>query len=178
MKQLEETAKIIDWAVNQISKERLLENPPHGNHPNATDYIKGYFGKWSAYRILFHLVFYEENHVISSLKKYLEESVAISENELNEEDAWNSDLVMGVNVDDLLKRLHLVRKMQIKIINRIDENQWSADTGHTSCLHSSPEFITSKTIQHTLEHGNKLLRIALFWDSHLQMLDQKKKNPE
>ncbi|NHJ47824.1 MAG: hypothetical protein FK733_08555 [Asgard group archaeon] len=175
MDQLKETVKIIDWGIKQIPKERLLEIPPHGTHPQSTDYDKRYFGNWSAYRILFHLVLYEEYHVIPSLMKFINAQEDISGIDLDEEVAWKNELIKGVNVDGLLMRLNQARNNQIDIIKRIDDNKWTADTGHTSCMHSSPEFITSKTIQHTLEHGNKILRIALFWDRLLHMLDQREK---
>jgi hypothetical protein len=57
-KQLAETAQAIDWAINLVPETRLLEIHPAKDHPKADEYMKRYFGSWSAYRILFHLVNY------------------------------------------------------------------------------------------------------------------------
>jgi hypothetical protein len=38
---------------------------------------------------------------------------------------------------------------------------------------ATAEFSVSKTIQHTFEHGNKIMRIALHWDRLLTWLNQK-----
>ena len=55
-KQLTETAQIIDWAINLVPEDRLLEIPPHSTHPKADETMQRYFGLWSAYRLMFHLV--------------------------------------------------------------------------------------------------------------------------
>ena len=74
-KQLRETAKIIDWAINLVPEDRLLEIPPHSTHPKADESMKKYFGLWSAYRLMFHLVHYEENWALPGLNYWLGEEI-------------------------------------------------------------------------------------------------------
>ncbi|MFX1538620.1 MAG: DinB family protein [Promethearchaeota archaeon] len=171
-KQLEETAQIINWAINLVPKERLLEIPPHSTHPKASDYMKSYFGLWSAYRILFHLVHYEENSALPNMKLWLGEQPNRQRCGKEKED-WEEELRKGPNLEALLERFHSVRKQQTEVINKIQDNQWQEKRPNTNWGTVSVEFIVTKSIQHTLEHGNKILRNVLFWDGYLRQLNKK-----
>ena len=71
--QLRSTAEIIEWAVSQVPQDRLLETPPHGQRPKSDQGLKTYFGQWSAYRLIFHLVHYEEWYALPTMRHYLGE---------------------------------------------------------------------------------------------------------
>ncbi|MFQ6088364.1 MAG: DinB family protein [Candidatus Methanofastidiosia archaeon] len=175
-KQLKETAKIIEWAINLVPKDRLLEVAPHYNHPKASDTMKRYFGLWSAYRLLFHLTHYEEFYALPTMKHWLGESHPkvdiISPNTEFEKEAWRKELKRGVNLKALLERFHSVRSRQIKVLNSIQDEHWTEERVKTDFGMVSAEFTVTKTIQHTLEHGNKILRNALYWDRALEWLNE------
>ena len=172
-RQLGETAKIIDWAMKSVPDERLLEEPPHSTHPNASENVKRYFGSWSAYQILFHLLHYEESAALPNLTLWLEESEQMKRRCGGEKDAYQEALMNELSLQTLLDRFHVVRKKQIDILNKITEAQWTEKRPNTNWGNVTIEFIITKSIQHTLEHGNKILRNVLFWDSHLRRFNSK-----
>ncbi|UCE14308.1 MAG: DinB family protein [Candidatus Heimdallarchaeota archaeon] len=160
-KQLEETAQIIEWALNLFPKERLTEIPPQETHPNAPEW----FGKWSALRLLFHLVYYEETIALPSLKHWIGEPKPSYPEISLEEKEWEK----GMDLTGLLLRFQTVRKEQVRVIDEIDEAQWSEEKlryyGHGMV---SAAWFVAKTIQHTFSHGDRLLRKALYWDDALE----------
>ena len=172
-RQLEETAQIIDWAMKSVPDERLLEDPPHFTHPETTDNVKKYFGSWSVYRILFHLLHYEESAALPNLTLWLDESERMKRSCGGENKAYQEALMNELSLQTLLDRFHLVRKKQIDVLNRITKVQWTEKRANTNWGNVTIEFIITKSVQHTLEHGNKILRNVLFWDSHLRRLNSK-----
>jgi len=170
-KQLAETAQIIDWAVRLVSEDRLLEIPPHSTHPEADETMHRYFGLWSAYRLMFHLVHYEENWALPGLYFWLGESIPAKKDIPNEKEMWDKELVKGVDLNLLLKRFHSVREKQIEALSEMSDNLWKEKKADTYWGEATAEFTVSKTIQHTLEHGNKLTRIAIHWDRLLEYLE-------
>ncbi len=172
-RQLGETAQIIDWAMKSVPDERLLEEPPHSTHPNASENVKRYFGSWSAYQILFHLLHYEESAALPNLTLWLEESEQMKRRCGGEKAAYQEALMNKLSLQTLLDRFHLVRKKQVDILNKITEAQWTEKRSNTNWGNVTIEFIITKSIQHTLEHGNKILRNVLFWDSYLRRLNSK-----
>lgn len=175
-KQLEETAKIIEWAIKLIPENRLIEIAPHKDHPKASEGMKRYFGLWPAYRLLFHLTFYEENYALPTMKHYLGEphpDVDIIFPKMEMEDAeFEKEVKKGINLQLLIKRFHSVRKEQLEVLKKIKEEDWTEEKVKTGFGKVSLEFTTSKTIQHTLEHGDSILRNALYWKRSLDWLNK------
>ena len=169
-KQLESTAEIIEWTIFLFDKDRLKESPPHENHPKASAEVKTYFGQWSALRVLFHLVFYEEISVLPIMKRCLSESkVTPSEGSNDEEEEW----IDGVKLTELLERFRKVRREQIAIIKATSKEEWNNNKiDYYSHGKVSISWLVAKTIQHTLDHGDKLLRKALYWDDMLNWLNE------
>ncbi|MGC9778340.1 MAG: DinB family protein [Candidatus Heimdallarchaeota archaeon] len=172
-KQLEETAQILDWAMKLVPEERLLEIPPHSSHSKASEDVKRYFGSWSAYRIFFHLIHYEENVALPNMLLWLDKSQHIERKCGGETKAYQEALEKRIDLETLLDSFHKVRKKQIDVINNIPDKLWIEKKPNTNWGNVTVEFIVTKSIQHTLEHGNKILRNVLFWDSHLRQLDSK-----
>jgi hypothetical protein len=171
-KQLRETAKIIDWAINLVPEDRLLEIPPHSTHPKADESMKKYFGLWSAYRLMFHLVHYEENWALPGLNYWLGEEIPSKIDILNEKEMWDKELIKGVDLKTLLIRFHFVRGKQIDAINKMSDNLWTEKKTDTYWGEATAEFSVSKTIQHTFEHGNKIMRNAIHWGRLLGYLNK------
>jgi hypothetical protein len=90
-----------------------------------------------------------------------------------EKKAYQEALMNEISLQILLDRFHVVRKKQIDILSKITENQWTEKRPNTNWGNVTIEFIITKSIQHTLEHGNKILRNVLFWDSYLRRLNSK-----
>ena len=175
--QLSGTAKVIEWAISQVPQGRLLEAPPHGDHPKSAHGFKTYFGQWSAYRLLFHLVNYEENYALPTMRYWLGEShpngdLMIPDSE-EEQEAWARELEAGAELSALLARFRVLRDEQVEVLRNIPDEEWAIEKLETEFGPVSAEFAVVKTIQHTLEHGNDILKNALYWDRALEWLDSR-----
>lgn len=93
-----------------------------------------------------------------------------SEHTSKEEEEWEK----GVDLTNLLERFQKVREKQVEIVNEIRNEHWNEQrleySGHGKV---SAAWLVAKTIQHTFDHGDKLLRKALYWDDALKFLDKK-----
>lgn len=172
---LKETARIIEWTILKILQERILEAPPHGRHPHSDKGFKTYFGDWSAYRLLFHLVFYEEVYALPTMRHWLGEPHPevdlVFPNFDLEQAAWHEGLERGPDLPSLLEKFRAVREKQIRVLEEIPEEEWDREKVDTGLGRVSVDFVVTKTIQHTLEHGDTLLRNALYWERALDWLD-------
>ncbi len=174
-RQLVETADAVEWAIAQIPAERLLLSPPHGNHPNSNRGFKTYFGEWSAYRLLFHLVYYEWAYALPAMKACageidLHADIVFPESD-EEDEMWRQECERGPDLPALLKKYRSLRQEQITVLRAIPEAGWNRESVRTGLGIVSPAFVVAKTLQHTFEHGNAILRNALFWEKALQWLD-------
>ncbi|MGE5225164.1 MAG: hypothetical protein ACM3PY_22225 [Omnitrophica WOR_2 bacterium] len=173
---IRETENIIQWAILKVPLQRVQESPPHGKHPHSDKGFKTYFGDWSALRQLFHLTFYEENYAIPAMQYFtgnphLAGDPVFPRSEI-EEKAWHDALATGIDVFALQQRLHGLREVQLRILCEIPEDVWGRETLQTGMGLVSAEFIVMKTIQHSLEHANDILKNALYWERALRWLDR------
>ena len=60
-----------------------------------------------------------------------------------------------------------MRKDQILILDQINDNDLVIKKS-TAWGEKSLEFVVMKTLQHSLEHGNIIMRHLLFWDMNLE----------
>lgn len=174
MERLEETTRIVEWVILKIPQERILEAPPHGRHPHSDKGFKTYFGGWSAYRLLFHLTFYEEVYALPTMRHWLAEPHPevdlIFPNFDLEEAAWHEELERGPDLPALMERFRAVRQEQIRALERIPGGEWHRERADTGLERVSADFAVTKTIQHALEHGDTLLRNVLYWERALDWL--------
>ncbi|MEW5980696.1 MAG: DinB family protein [Acidobacteriota bacterium] len=173
---LQETQRIIEWAISRVPSHRLLEPPPHGKHPQSDRGFKTYFGEWSALRQLFHLAFYEGMYAVPAMQHCIggprpSADLVFPEPEL-EETAWADALAGGVDVASLLRRLRELRELQVDMLRDIPQEAWQEERVETGLGRVSAEFVVAKTVQHSLEHSNDLMKNALYWERALQWLDR------
>jgi hypothetical protein len=169
------TTEAIKFSISQIPDNRFTAAPPHPSHPNSDKGFKTYFGEWSASRLLFHLVFYEEKYAIPTLRHWLGDPHPkldlIFPDPTLEQSEWDrmddGDLQSGT----LLERLRDARTEQIEVLKAIPKDVLETELISTGLGAVSAIFVTTKTIQHTLEHGNDLYKNALYWERALDWLD-------
>jgi len=172
---IQETESIIQWAISKVPPERILESPPHGKHPQSGKGFKTYFGDWSALRQLFHLAFYEETYAIPSMQHFTGSphpsvDLVFPEPE-SEERAWQDALAHDVDVSSLLQRFSELRDFQLHLLSEIPEETLESERVQTGLGPVSAEFVVTKTIQHSLEHANEIMKNALYWERALYWLD-------
>jgi hypothetical protein len=143
---LSSSATELAWAVHQIPPARHYRSPPRG------------LGDWHAARHIFHMGYYEQTIALPSLRQWLGGALPIVEDE-DEDRAWSG----SERVDELLDRFQAVRSEQIVLLAQLDPPDWGRAC---DCVWGQVTlaWVVTKTYQHTLEHTNNLLRMALFWD--------------
>lgn len=175
--QLEATAKTLQWAISLVPDDRLALEPTHGELPNSGQGFRTYFGSWSAYRHLFHLVHYEQSYALPTMKHWLGDplpkvDLMFPDMDL-EESLWEREKTNEPNLAVLLHRFRSIRKEQIAVTRSIPVEDWAKEKVSTGLGKVSAELVVTKTIEHTLVHGKTILRNALYWDRALNRLDSR-----
>jgi len=156
--QLESTARTIEWALRLMPEERFYQQPPAGLD----------FGAWSAARLLFHLLHYEEAYTIPALQHWLGGPQPIGDLFAPAEDwealSWQAVYRNRTSLDELLSRFYTARAQQIDLIDRIPTEAWPVKKVATGHGPVTPDYVVAKTIQHTVEQSNSLLKNALYWE--------------
>lgn len=151
--QLRVTAAQLTWAARQIPKERR-------------DAVMS--GHWSAARIIFHVTNYERLAVAPSMRLWAG-GPEVDDSALDDEaEDWERK-GRRMSFDDLINAFDTVRAEQIalapQMIGRWDESRvtpWTLAGAPPITL----RWLVTKTLQHTFEHSDELLRIRLYWDMH------------
>lgn len=150
--QLQSSATGLVWAAHQVPSDRWLQAPP------------AQLGTWSAARHLFHMAFYEETIALPSMRQWLGDPLPELET-VNEDAAWDETADRGILV--LTQRFHTVRQAQVELTIQLSESAWD----HILQTLWAPfplRWVVTKTLQHTAEHTNDILRMALFWDAFIE----------
>jgi hypothetical protein len=134
------------------------------------------FGTWPAGRHLFHLVHYEELSALPTMAHWLggpQPQVDIVFPDMAaEETAWSA-AEQGFVLARLLLQLHYLREKQIELIHATPQDMWRDARVMTGYGEVSAEYTVTKTIQHTLDDGNTILRLALYWDGKWKWLEER-----
>lgn len=145
--QLQASADGFVWGAEQVPSPRRNVQPPAG------------LGEWTAARHIFHMLYYEQTIALPSMRQWLGDACPSTDG-LDEDVAWAEG---QKNVESLLAEFRKVRVEQVALLPRLADAVWNAvhETvwGPVTLL-----WVVSKTYQHTTEHTNDVMRIALFWD--------------
>ncbi|GAC1566191.1 MAG: hypothetical protein NVS3B14_06850 [Ktedonobacteraceae bacterium] len=147
--QLDSGAQGFIWAVEQVPPERRLLTPPKP------------LGEWNAARHVFHMLYYEQNAVLPGMKIWLDQPFTLNEADYNEAAAWGD----GKDLESILTDFRRVRAEQLEVLAHFNDQLWH-ETRQTLWGEVTLLWIVSKTFQHTAEHTNDVMRMALFWDAY------------
>ncbi len=150
--QLRRGLEDFEHALQQVPGDRLYLPPP----PSHGD---GALGEWPAARHVFHLDYYENHVPIPILHGWLDEPYPHLGGP-NEDVAWEN----ARDVQHTLASLREAREWQIELIQRIQPPMWDQSQELGDWGRVSLRWLTLKTVQHTHEHINTMLKFALFWD--------------
>ncbi|HLH64000.1 MAG TPA: DinB family protein [Ktedonobacteraceae bacterium] len=150
--QLTSSAEGYIWSVEQFSPEQRFITPPTK------------FGEWSPARHVFHMYSYEQHIALPSMRIWLDEPFPYEGHDykadmLKEEKAWNEG---QHTFEELLENFRTVRAEQVVLLQQFSEAIWD-EKRKTIWGDVSLKWIVTKTLQHTAEHTNDVLRMALFW---------------
>lgn len=153
--QLEQTGDLFVWGLEQVPVERRAVPPPGRD-------------EWTAARHAFHMVYYEREIALPSMRQWLGAGMPDPET-LDEDAAWIADA--GVREwDEVLAAFRRGRAEQIALLERVEPAAWDEPRGQTLWDRWAPaggvtlRWAVTKTIQHTAEHLHDVLRMSLFWD--------------
>lgn len=149
MRQLSANTEAITWAVEQVRPERMRAAPPE------------LLGEWPAARHLFHLLYYEREVALPSIRQWCGAPYPTFDG-YNEQAAWDTAQREEQAVLAEIKRL---RARQSSLIADADDALWD-EVRHTAWGRRTLYWVVSKTLQHALEHTNNILKIALLWEHY------------
>jgi hypothetical protein len=146
-RQVEANTEALAWAVGQVGPRRLAVAPT-------------LLGEWPAARHLFHLLYYEREVAVPSLRHWFGAPYPGFEG-YDEPAAWAA----APHAEVVLADIEGLRAEQLGMIARAGDALW-AETRQTSWGLRTFYWVVSKTLQHALEHTNNILKIALLWEHY------------
>ncbi len=144
---------VIKWAAAMIPAAWTHEPPEPGT--------------WSVAMNVAHLVVYEEEISLPVLTGLADggDGVGSVRSALEQWFLKDAEAIADQPLAGLVTRLVAVRRRQIDVVNRFSAEDFSRPVtplfGGPTAL-KSPGWVATKTFQHTWEHGNAILRMALF----------------
>lgn len=154
---LRESAENFIWAVGQVPVERQFMPPPTP------------LGEWSVMRNVFHMMHYERTIALPTMRQWLGEPRPPRDAWLQEEAIWNGG--QGHERDRLLADFRAGRTAQIALLSRFDTAAWEEPrVAIWGPAETTLTWTITKTYQHTFEHTNTILHIALFADMIVERL--------
>ncbi len=147
-KQLQASGDSLVWAIAQVPASRRSIAPPEP------------LGEWTALRHMFHMYYNEKHIVLPRIRRWLEESET-PPGPYHEEAAWQDH----EDPEDLPERFKSVREAHIALIDQFKPAAWDQIKEiHLGMV--SLRWVMTKSVQHTADHLNTILRMALFWDHY------------
>ena len=159
-RQLRESLRVLELALAQA--------PERWHRPSGEETPPDF---WGAAMNLAHLAVYEERiaaPVLEALADGGDGSDAIRPGATADWEEREAAQLSREPVGRILERLRAARERQIAAVRRIpDERFTTPATPHWTRVRDdapkSPAWVAAKTVQHTWEHGNSVMQIALFF---------------
>jgi hypothetical protein len=104
------------------------------------------------------MVYYERTIALPSMRQWLGDPCPIVEND-DEDNAWDDNQ----DIDSLVAQFQAIRAEQVALLPQFEPALWG-DRRDAVWGSVTLGWVVSKTYQHTCEHTNNILQMALFWD--------------
>jgi DinB superfamily len=151
--QLDESLRLLERAV-AATPERWHRPAPGEGPPDF----------WGVAMNLAHLALYEENHpvpVLEALAAGAPEPPAATSGEAAEAE---TAALAAEPLEGILDRLRAARQRQVAALRAMTDQRFATATTLRWGRHPKPAaWVAAKTVQHTWEHGNTVMQIALFF---------------
>lgn len=140
------------WAVELIPQDRLYQEP----QPD----------RWSAARIVYHMLSYEQRLALPSILQWTGGPLPVASSqladEMKEDYLWGDG--QGHEVQKMLANFKSIRIRQLEALSQLSEQNWHEER-ETIWGQKPLKWVVTKTYQHTLEHTDELLKAHLFlWE--------------
>lgn len=149
--QLQNSLDMFVWAVEQIPEDRLKETPDTNT--------------WSVHQQIHHLYIYEKL-VLPLKRQWLPNAAPTSQEDiLMVRHLWSEQERHWYKKDAAhwLNELADLRKESIQLLKKYDDAAWHTEKETTFWGVKSLLWLYTKTLQHTLEHTDSVMKINLFW---------------
>jgi hypothetical protein len=161
LRQLDESMTTLEWAVSLV--------PDGWSHRSPTGRLSAEEGGWSVAMNLAHLALYEERFPTTVLESLLTGGDGVSDSSFPEPSPHEAAAVAlaGAPLAEILERLRRARSKEAEIARKFTSAAWVAPTTKAWAATGlgppiwSPARVLAKSFQHTWEHGNAVLRVAL-----------------
>jgi hypothetical protein len=145
---IKQSSESLIWGMNTIPQDRRNARPP------------AKLGEWTALRLVFHLLYYEREVALPSVRLWLGGEYPAFEG-YDEAAAWESRNEEA----DPLRELLAVRGEIVAALRQADESAWQ-EVRRTPWGDKTLYWVASKTYQHGIEHLSGVLRTAMLWDHY------------
>ena len=160
--QLDESLRTLEWAVALV--------PDGWSHQSPSGKMSAEEGAWSVAMNLAHLALYEERLPTTVLESLLAGGDGVSDTWFQEPSPFVDAAVAlaSAPLSEIFKRLRRARNREVELASRFPDSAWAAPTTNAWGGNGygprvwSPARVLAKSFQHTWEHGNAVLRVALF----------------
>jgi hypothetical protein len=161
-RQLHESIATLDWALGLV--------PDGWTHKSPYGRISREEGAWSVAMNLAHMALYEERLPTSVLRSLQSGGDGVGDTWFKEPSPWDPDAVelAAAPVGTIMSRLKAALAVEFAIADQFTGSGWSAPSTTAWAASGigpslwSPARILSKSLQHTWEHGNSILKVALY----------------
>ncbi len=141
------------WAVEQIPQDNLYQEP-------GAD-------RWSAARIIYHMLSYEQRLALPSMLQWTGGPQPIASSQL--EDTMKEDYLwadgQGHEIQKMLADFKSIRMQQLELLPQLGEQSLHEERD-TIWGQKPLKWVVTKTYQHTLEHTDEILKAYLFhWNT-------------
>lgn len=149
--QLRASGEAFAWAITQIDSELLRSRPPQD--------MASFVGDWPPLRHVWHLTYYERCMVLPAMRECAG-GPPIPDDPCPDWENWEA--FAGRSVEELVADFHAIRAEQIALLDELADADWTTPR-ETPWGMQPMAMIVTKTLQHTFEHADTLLRMALWW---------------
>jgi hypothetical protein len=149
--QLQASAESFTWGFSQIPADLQNQLPVE----------PGYLGTWQPLRHVWHVTEYERCLALPAMQQWLGAPLPPGDAFKDDDDTWAAVLDKSPAV--LTASFCKVRQEQIALLGQLASVDW--ETPRQTLWGNRPfSWVAAKTLQHTYEHTDTLLRMGLWWE--------------
>jgi len=127
-----------------------------------------YFGSWSRHHLLYHLISYERDIALPHFQLWLDgiDDYRKIPGQRQRDARYNNQATFydpQIPVNQLIAEFEQIRRHQLESLQQLSVDHLS-DEKETLWGKTSLDWVLTKTIAHSFEHGTRMYRQAIYWN--------------